>query len=262
MAHHKSIPEVRRLSYLFMIQGGTGMLAVTAFQTGIFMASADWLFTVLDLMGTFVFGISGAVAGIRRRADLFGVMVLSFVAACFGGMVRDVLIGQIPPVALHSGAYLGVALMAGLITFYAFPLINRLSQPVLIFDAIGLSFFAVVGAQKALTFNIQPVWAIVLGMMTAVGGGIARDVMLAKVPLVLRAEIYAVAALLGATIMVVGVSLGFSASLSMLLGASSCMLLRCLSMFYGWQLPLPQYVERSMDEDENGKGGPDQPPSQ
>lgn len=207
-----------------------------------------WYFTALDLMGTFVFAISGAVAGIRRRADLFGVLVLSFVAACCGGMIRDVLIGQTPPAALQNGAYLWVTLAAGLLTFYAFPLINRLAHPVLIFDAIGLSFFAVVGAHKALLYQITPVWAVILGMLTAVGGGVARDVMLAKVPLVLHAEIYAVAALVGASIMVAGVLLGVPDAVSMLLGAASCMTLRCLALYYGWQLPLPKYVERSMDE--------------
>ncbi len=212
------------------------------------MTAAPAYFTALDLLGTFVFAISGAVAGIRRRADLFGVLVLSFVAACCGGMMRDVLIGQTPPAALQSGLYLWVTLIAGLLTFYAFPLINRLSHPVLIFDAIGLSFFTVVGAHKALLFHIHPVWAVILGMLTAVGGGIARDVMLAKLPLVLHAEIYAVAALLGASIMVAGVMLNLPDVLSMLLGAAACMVLRCLALYYGWQLPLPQFMERSIED--------------
>src|SRR6478752_7059100 len=134
----------------------------------------DMLLLVLDLLGTFVFALSGATAGVERRLDLFGVLVLSFVAGNFGGITRDVLIGAVPPAALTDGLYLGVSILAGLITFFAYAGVRRLSSPVLLFDAVGLAFFAVVGAQKALTFGLSPLMAALLGMLTGIGGGMVR----------------------------------------------------------------------------------------
>jgi uncharacterized membrane protein YeiH len=149
---------------------------------------------VLDLTGTFVFALSGALAGVKRKLDLFGVLVLSFAAATAGGIARDVLIGAIPPASVNDWRYLGVSLFAGVITFYFSPLIVRMSNAVLLFDAAGLALFAVAGASKALAYGLNPVMAIVLGMVTGIGGGMVRDVLLAEIPTVLRAELYAVAA--------------------------------------------------------------------
>jgi Glycine transporter len=129
----------------------------------------------LDLTGTFVFALSGALAGVKRALDLFGVLVLSFAAANSGGIIRDVLIGAVPPGAIGDWRYLGVSLFAGLITFCFSSLIVRMSHPVLMFDAAGLAFFAVAGASKALAYGLHPVMAIVLGMVTGIGGGIVRD---------------------------------------------------------------------------------------
>jgi uncharacterized membrane protein YeiH len=141
---------------------------------------------VLDLVGTFVFALSGALAGVRRKLDVFGVLVLSFAAAGSGGIARDVLIGAVPPVAIADWRYLGVSLFAGVITFYWSAIVDRLRSPVLLFDAAGLALFAVSGADKALAYGLNPVMATLLGMMTGVGGGIARDMLLAEIPTVLR----------------------------------------------------------------------------
>ena len=130
------------------------------------------LLLVLDLVGTFVFAVSGATAGVRRRLDLFGVLVLSFAAANAGGMTRDVLIGSVPPAALTDWRYLAVSLLAGVVTFYRHAAIDRLRSPVLMFDAMGLAIFAVSEAQKALVHGQR-----MLGMLTAIGGGMARDVL-------------------------------------------------------------------------------------
>ena len=119
---------------------------------------------VLDLGGTFVFAISGAVAAVNRRLDLFGILVLSFVAGNFGGITRDLLIGAVPPAALTDGRYLLVSVLAGLVTFFSYAGVDRLRTPVLMFDAAGLSFFAIVGAQKALDFGLNPVMSALLGM--------------------------------------------------------------------------------------------------
>ena len=118
---------------------------------------------VLDLVGTFVFALSGGMAGVNRRLDIFGVLVLAFVAANTGGIARDLLIGAVPPAAIADWRYLAVALAAGLITFYAYDLIARLRSPVLMFDGAGLALFAVAGTQKALGFGLDPVMAAVLG---------------------------------------------------------------------------------------------------
>ncbi|SBV35809.1 conserved membrane hypothetical protein [uncultured Stenotrophomonas sp.] len=158
----------------------------------------ETLVLILDLIGTFVFALSGAMMGVRRRLDLFGVLVLSFAAASAGGMTRDVLIGATPVAALSDWRYPSVSLAAGIVTFLWNPRIERLSNPVRMFDALGLAVFAVAGTQKALAFGLAPPMAAAMGMLTGIGGGIARDVLLAQVPLVLRAELYAIAALAGA----------------------------------------------------------------
>src|SRR5215212_7764279 len=122
------------------------------------------LLLVLDLVGTFVFALSGASAGVRRRLDLFGVLVLSFVAGNFGGITRDLIIGAVPPAAINDWRYMAVSLLAGVVTFYWFSGIDRLHSPVLVFDGAGLALFAVSGAQKALAFGLDPIMAALLGM--------------------------------------------------------------------------------------------------
>ena len=136
---------------------------------------------LFDLAGTFVFALSGAMAGVKRKLDLFGVLVLSFAAANSGGIARDVLIGAVPPNAISDWRYLGISLAAGLLTFYFSNVIIRLWNPVLLFDAAGLALFAVSGAQKALNYGLNPVMATSLGMLTGIGGGMMRDVLLTEI---------------------------------------------------------------------------------
>ena len=155
----------------------------------------ETLVLALDLFGTFVFALSGAMVGVRHRLDLFGVLVLSFAAATAGGIARDLLIGAVPPAPIADWRYIAVPVLAGLATFRWHPMIRRVQSPVLVFDAAGLSLFAVSGALKALAFGLNPVAAVLLGMLTGIGGGMVRDVLVAEVPTVLRAEVYAVAAL-------------------------------------------------------------------
>lgn len=198
----------------------------------------ETLVLVLDLVGTFVFALSGAMLGVRRRLDLFGVLVLAFAAATAGGMTRDVLIGATPVAALSDWRYPAITLAAGVITFVWAPLIERLQQPVRMFDAMGLALFAVAGTQKALDFGVPPPMAAGLGMLTGIGGGIARDVLLAQVPLVLRAELYAIAALAGAAVVAVGHWLQWPALPCALAGAGLCFGLRMMALRFGWQLPV------------------------
>jgi uncharacterized membrane protein YeiH len=192
----------------------------------------------LDLAGTFAFALSGAAAGMKHRLDLFGVLVLSFVAATFGGIARDVLIGAVPPAAIRDPSYLSISVLAGLVSFYWFAATRRLGTFVQVFDAAGLSLAAVAGALKALAFHLGPVAAALLGMLTGIGGGLIRDVLVSEVPAVFRSEIYAVAALAGAAVIVAGDLLGLPSAPTALGGALLCFALRMLSIRRGWRLPV------------------------
>jgi uncharacterized membrane protein YeiH len=202
------------------------------------VAPAMQLFlTVLDFVGTFVFALSGAVAAVKRDLDVFGILVLSFVAATTGGIIRDVLIGAIPPATLVDWRYLAITLLAGVLTFYWSSIIDRLQSPVQLFDAAGLALFAVTGAQKALAYGLDAPMAALLGMLTGIGGGMARDVMLNDIPHVLRVELYAVAALAGAGVVVIGERLGVPSMTTTLVGAAVCFGLRLGGIYWGWHLP-------------------------
>lgn len=193
---------------------------------------------ILDLGGTFAFALSGAMAGVRRRLDIFGVLVLSFAASTFGGVMRDVVIGATPPAALQDWRYLAVSLVAGLLCFFWSTLIEKLRNPVRMLDAMGLALFAVAGTEKALAFGLSPVMAALLGMLTGIGGGVARDVLLAEIPAVLRSELYAVAALAGAAVVVVGNLLHFPIIVTVLGGGVVCFGLRMMAIRRQWQLPV------------------------
>jgi uncharacterized membrane protein YeiH len=193
---------------------------------------------VFDLTGTFVFALSGATAAVKHKLDAFGILVLCFAAATAGGITRDIMIGALPPAAIRDWRYLAVSIFAGTIAFFAYPLINRLSSPVLLFDAAGLALFCVAGADKALAFHAGPVAATLLGMVTGIGGGIVRDVLVMEVPTVLRTELYAVAALLGAAFTVVGQRFGLPLQIAAPIGAALCITVRLLALHYGWRLPV------------------------
>lgn len=196
-----------------------------------------WLLA-LDLAGTFIFALSGAMTAVRHRLDMFGILVLSLAAATFGGMTRDLLIGAVPPAALSDWRYIAASLVAGLVIFFRTPTSTRLRTPVLILDGAGLALFAVSGALKGLAFGVTPVSAVMLGVLTGVGGGVARDILVAEIPTVLRAELYAVAALAGATLVVVGRALQFPTIPITIGGAALCFGLRFMAIRYGWHLPM------------------------
>lgn len=221
-----------------------------------FEAYAAGSLLVLDLIGTFVFALSGGVAGVRERLDLFGVLVLSFAAASAGGIMRDLLIGAVPPAAISDWRYLAVSLLAGLVTFFWYPIserLRRLRNHVLIFDAAGLAVFAVAGAQKALGHGLNPVMAALLGVLTGIGGGMLRDVLVAQVPIVLRAELYAVAALAGAVVVAVGHVLNLPHTETGIAGAALCFGIRLIAIRRGWRLPVADLPPRTEEE----AGAPD-----
>ncbi len=202
------------------------------------LLSSPVLLLTLDLVGTFVFAISGAATGVNKRLDVFGVSVVAFVAGTAGGITRDVLIGAVPPPAIGDWRYLAAALGAALVTMVWYPGVPRMHRVVLLFDAAGLATFAVAGTQKALEYHANPVAAALLGMLTGIGGGMLRDLLVREIPIVLRAELYAVAALAASIIVVVGHVLHLPPVPTTIVGASVCFLLRVLALRHGWRLPV------------------------
>lgn len=191
----------------------------------------------LDLVGTFVFGLSGGMLAVRRQLDLFGIMVLATAAAAAGGAIRDMAIGDQPIAFLRNNLYLLVTIAAGLVSFFFHRLIERFDKPVMLLDAVGLGVFAVSGTQKALGFGLSPASACLIGVLTAVGGGVIRDLLVAEVPRVLREEIYAVAAICGALIVVIGASLGWPMAETAVAAATITIALRIASVRLGWKIP-------------------------
>jgi uncharacterized membrane protein YeiH len=200
--------------------------------------SSDKLLLVIDLIATFVFGLEGAVTAAKSDLDLLGVLVLAFATALAGGIIRDLLIGAIPPASIRDWRYPAVAFLGGAVVFLWPGTISQVPQNFLIVvDAAGLSLFAVAGATKALDYKIHPFLAVLMGGITGVGGGTVRDIFLARVPNVLRSDIYAVAALAGAAVMVAGLRAKLSPTLMAIVGATSCFLLRVAAVWQHWNLP-------------------------
>ncbi|MEV6286893.1 trimeric intracellular cation channel family protein [Kribbella sp. NPDC051770] len=195
---------------------------------------------VLDLVGIFVFGITGALVGVRKKLDVFGIQVLAMVTGLGGGFLRDVLIGATPPAALQDWRYLVVPVVAGLLTFFLHPRIGRVERMVNIFDAAGLALFCVTGAVKASSFGLSPLPAALLGTISGIGGGVVRDVLSGRVPVVLRSEIYATPAFLGAAIVVVAIELDYHQLWVPIMAAVICFLIRLVAIRRGWNAPLPR----------------------
>jgi uncharacterized membrane protein YeiH len=198
------------------------------------------LLYTLDLVGTAAFAASGAWAGIRRRMDLFGVMVLGLVTAIGGGTLRDLLLGDNPPFCFKDESYLYLAIGVSLFTFVLYRQMDNLRQPLLYFDAIGLGTFVVIGTEKALHFNLGFLGAVMMGVITATAGGITRDVLANQIPLILRKEIYASACLAGGALLVALIHLGITRSVALLIAAVTVITVRLLAIHYNWALPRAQ----------------------
>lgn len=205
------------------------------------MQTISPVFVVLDLCGVLAFAVNGALTALRiTRLDIVGVITLATFTALGGGMVRDIVLGDLPPTSFLDWRYLAVASAGGLIAFVFGRRLDRLSGPIVVLDAAGLSLFAVVGAAKALDFGMGPVQAIILGTVTAVGGGTLRDVLVREVPTVLTSDLYAIPAMLGATVLVGLWALGASALLASAVAAGTCFALRLLGVRMGLQAPRPR----------------------
>jgi uncharacterized membrane protein YeiH len=201
------------------------------------LKSVDIIFA-LDVAGTFLFAVEGAVVAAEAGLDVFGVFVLSFSTALVGGVARDLLIGSVPPQAIKDWRYPAIAFAAGAATFFFHRYVVAIPRPVFItLDAAALSLFAVAGAEKALDFRINPFVAALMGTLTGVGGGTLRDIFLARVPIILRADVYATAAFAGAVVMVAARKLGASPLVSALLGGLVCFGVRLVAVWRHWALP-------------------------
>jgi uncharacterized membrane protein YeiH len=190
----------------------------------------------LDLIGTFAFALSGALLGARKSMDVFGIVVLAIAAGLGGGIVRDVLIGATPPVAISHWSYLATAAAAGLVGFAAPTAVARARRTVLVFDAVGLGLFAVSSTAKALHYGVPAVGAVVIGVITAVGGGIARDLLAGDVPVILHSDIYATPAAV-AGIIVATVSRAAPVELGAAILATA---IRLAALRFRWSAPRPR----------------------
>ncbi|GAA5181524.1 TRIC cation channel family protein [Rugosimonospora acidiphila] len=194
---------------------------------------------VADLVGVAVFAASGASAGVVKRLDLFGVVFVGAVAALGGGIIRDLLIGAVPPYAFTHWEYLVVAVLAALLLFWLHPQFNRLRRTVLVLDAAGLGLFTVTGTLKALDAHVPAVGACVIGMISGIGGGLGRDLLTGEIPVVLRREIYAVASLLGAGVVTALARVHLNRPLLITGTALLIFVVRLLALRRNWGAPTP-----------------------
>jgi uncharacterized membrane protein YeiH len=191
---------------------------------------------VLNLAGTFVFGLSGGLAAVRSRLDMVGIVVLSAIVGLAGGIIRDLLIGT-PPATFRDWRYLAATGLAALVCFVAGHRLVRFESRITVVDALGLGLFAVTGATKAVAFGLGPLQAILLGTITGVGGGMVRDILLAQVPGVLREGLYAIPAMLGASVLVVAQLLGGTGPAFPVLGVVVCVVVRLLGVRFDLNVP-------------------------
>lgn len=211
------------------------------------MEELHTLYYFLEMAGTFAFAISGATAARERGLDLFGICTIAFIVACGGGIIRDICIGSTPPAGLTNWYYFALSIAAAIMTIGIYPLVRKMKKPVIFFDAIGLSLFAVTGSQKVLAFGHNAQVAILLGVITAVGGGVIRDVLLNRVPMVLEKEIYASAALFATIIVVAGNYLNWiSSDWISIIALLVCFSIRILALRFHWNLPT--YSKKKEDQ--------------
>lgn len=193
----------------------------------------------LELVAIFVFGVSGALTAVRLRLDIVGVIVLATVTGIGGGIIRDVLIGAVPPATLRDWRYILAPSLGGLATFYLHPGLDRVKRPMLVFDAVGLGLYSVVGAFKASQHGLGPMPSAVMGLITGVGGGVLRDVLSGQTPLLFKTgELYAIPALLGSSLAMVGQHVGLPRLLVIVIAAGTTITLRLLAVRRGWTAPL------------------------
>lgn len=197
----------------------------------------------LDLVGVFVFALSGALAAVRARLDIFGVIVIAAVTALGGGVLRDTLLAANPPYSFRHWPYLLAPVLAGMMVFWWHPQIARLRKPVLVLDAAGLGLFTVTATERSLDAGLGLPAACVVGVITAIGGGVLRDVLLRQIPVVLQREIYAVAALVGAALVCLGRAVELLGAPWLIATAVVVFAVRLLALLRHWSAPTARNLE-------------------
>jgi len=219
------------------------------------MTTSAPVLLALDLTGTFAFALNGALTALRvARLDIVGVVTLGMITAIGGGIIRDVMLGSLPPATFRDWRYLAVAAAGGLIAFTFGRHLDRLSRPINVLDAAGLSLFAVTGANKALLFGLGPAQAVILGAVTGVGGGTIRDVLVRRIPTVLSSGLYAIPALIGATATVVLIEFHVSGLLTYVAAAALCFGIRMVGVRYDLNAPMPRAAPEPGDDDGTESG--------
>ncbi|MET9312834.1 TRIC cation channel family protein [Kribbella sp. NPDC003505] len=209
------------------------------------MSTASSTFLIVDLTGTFAFALNGALTALRVvRVDIVGVVTLGMCTALGGGIIRDILLDALPPATFSDWRYLTVAAGGGLVAFVFGRHLDRVAKPILVLDAAGLSLFAVSGALKGLEFGVGFSQAVILGTITAVGGGTLRDILIREIPSVLTSGLYAIPALLGALVVVAADRLGAAGLPAAVVAAGVCFVIRMLGVRYDLNAPVPPGTKR------------------
>ena len=230
------------------------------------MDTASPLFLALDLLGVFAFALNGALTAIRvARIDLVGVITLGMITALGGGIIRDTLLASLPPATFDDWRYLAVAAAGSFVAYLFGRSLERLATPILVLDAAGLSLFAVAGALKAVELGAGFGQAVILGVVTGVGGGTLRDVMLGRIPFILHEELYAIPALVAALLFVSGIELDLPELPTAVVAAAVCFGVRMLGIRYNIGAPVPPDIDprrlmtwREARRDRSVTGEPDE----
>jgi uncharacterized membrane protein YeiH len=212
--------------------------------------SGGTVLLVLDLIGTFAFALNGALTALRAaRLDIVGVVALGMTTAVGGGTIRDVLLDSLPPATFTDWRYYAVAAAGGLIAFLLGRRLERLNRSINVLDAVGLALFSVTGALKAVGLGFGPAQAVIVGAITAVGGGTIRDVMIGRIPSVLSSGLYAIPALVGATAAVVAEALDVGGVIGAVGAAVLCFVIRIVGIRYDLNAPFPREVPAPRRDD-------------
>lgn len=205
------------------------------------MSPEQILLLLLDLLGTFAFALNGALTAVRHvRIDIIGVLTLGMITAMGGGILRDIILGDLPPATFQDWRYIAVAAFGAFVVFTFAKYLGRITVPIEVLDAVGLSFFAVTGASKAMEFGLGPVQSIILGTLTGVGGGTIRDALIGRIPSVMSEGLYAIPAIIGAGITVAAMMTDLYGVAAAVIAASACWLLRIIGVRYKLNAPSPR----------------------
>ena len=203
------------------------------------------LLTVLEFVGVIAFAASGALVAVSKRLDFFGVCLIGVFTAIGGGVLRDVLLGITPPTSLNTWKFFTTALVTSVAVFFAHAVARRLRREILVLDAVGMGLFASSGAAIALDHGASSQASMLIGATAAIGGGVLRDILVNEMPLLLHRDLYAIPALVGASVVVAWAALGFGMNAGLIVGTVSASPLRLLALWRDWNLPGPRHVEES-----------------